>query len=449
MEAHDDSPLRAPEELLEPFREAETPRARWRVGTEAEKFGVFIEDGAPLPFDGPKSVRRVLEALVESHGWFEQRELEGGEVISLRRGESSITLEPGGQLELSGAPLETIHHTCTEFRGHMAELSAISEELGVAWLGLGFHPTATQAALPWVPKLRYRIMRDYLPTRGALALDMMRRTATVQANFDFESEVDAMRKLRVALRTQPVVTAMFANSPFAEGARTGDRTRRGRVWLEVDPDRSGLLPFAHRDDAGYADYVGWALDVPMFMLKRGDRVLENTGQTFRAFMKDGFSGATATRGDWTTHLNTLFPEVRLKTTLEVRGADGQGTWLTCALPALWKGLLYDEAALDELDALTRSWELPALNALRREVAAKGLHAAFEGESAGHWARRVLAIASGGLSRLNHLNRDGKDERIHLTELEGLVAEDRTPADVLLDSVREDHFLEDLLKHARV
>lgn len=450
LEAEDARPLTRLDQLLEPFHESEKPPSRWRVGTEAEKFGVRLDDGSPLPFEGPGGVKAVLEELVDRHGWFAEREHEGGEVISLRRGDASITLEPGAQLELSGAPLTTTHQTCAEFRGHMAELRDISDELGIGWLGLGFHPFARQEDLPWVPKLRYGVMKEYLPTRGARALDMMRRTATVQANYDWSSEEDAIRKIRVSLALSPVVTAMFANSPFVEGRPSGDRTHRGRVWLEVDPDRSGLLPFAWEEGFGYRSYVEWALDVPMFLVKREGKVLHNTGQTFRAFMKDGFSGATATMGDWLTHINTLFPEVRLKKTIEIRAADGQPTPMVCALPALMKGILYDETALAAAEALVRDLDHDTVNAAREPIAKDGLRASMAGRSVLDWATDTLEIAEAGLARVSHLNRQGQDERIHLSKLRALLERGQTPADAMLEEMDPDApLLPQVLAKARV
>ena len=420
------------------------------MGTEAEKFGVFVADGRPLPFEGERSVKTVLAELVDRHGWFEERETEGGEVISLRRGDASITLEPGAQLELSGAPLSSIHQTCAEFRGHMAELRDISDELGVAWLGLGFHPIARQEDLPWVPKLRYAIMKRYLPTRGGLALDMMRRTATVQANFDFSSEDDAARKLRVGLALAPVVTAIFANSPFVEGEATGERSHRARVWLDTDPDRSGLLPFAWKDDFGYRDYVEWALDVPMFGFKRDGELVPNTGQTFRAFMKDGFRGHRPTEADWKTHLNTLFPEARLKNILEVRGADGQPTPMVCALPALLKGVFYEDRALAAAEALVSKLDHDTLQAARADIADHGLRAQLAGREVLEWARDLLEISEGGLERLSFLNRKGEDERVHLAKVRALLEQGRSPADALLAEIDPAKpLLPQLLEKARV
>lgn len=443
------TPISGPDDLLRVFVSSEKPRARWRVGTEAEKFAVF-SDGKPIVFRGKRSISQILRELAEDHGWFTYSEYEGGEVISLQRGDSSITLEPGGQIELSGAPQDTIHQTCAEFRGHMAELRSIGEKLDIHWLGLGFHPFATQDELPWVPKLRYSVMREYLPTKGSMALDMMRRTATVQANFDFSSEADAMRKLRLSLSIQPVVTAMFANSPFVERSHHEDASHRARCWLHMDPDRSGLLPFAWNPKATYGDYIDWALDVPMFLILRAGNPVHNTGQTFRDFLQNGYEGHEACLEDWGTHLATLFPEVRLKNTLEVRGADSQSTDLTCALPALWKGLLYTDESLDALEALAEELDYESVEEARPQIVVSSLRATLKGQSVQSWAQQVIEIARQGLTRLANLNRNGRDEGIHLDRLEQLVAAGRCPADELRDKVRAGaSFVPDVLEHAKV
>ena len=425
-------PALSADDLLAPFVTAFTPPDLWRVGTEAEKFGLLADTLAPLPYEGERSVTAVLTALEELFGWFPEREYDGAAIIALKRGEASITLEPGGQLELSGSPVGTIHDTQAEWEQHMFELHDIGQRLGIVWLGLGFHPFAQQADLPWVPKLRYGIMREYLPTRGSMALDMMRRTCTVQANIDYESEADAMRKMRVSLKLSPIVTAMFANSPFIEGRITGERTHRARVWLNTDPDRSGLLPFAWSERAGFEDYIQWALDVPMFMVKRGSKAVKNTGQTFRAFMRDGFQGTEATLNDWVTHLGTLFPEVRLKKTIELRGADSLPSNLVSALPAIWKGLLYDEKARSRAEALCEPITFASAEAVRPDVAARGLQAEFLGKPMLQWAEQVLEIAQDGLANLHVPDRPGrKDERQYLEPLAALIEHGQTPADALL------------------
>ncbi|NOY93569.1 MAG: glutamate--cysteine ligase [Deltaproteobacteria bacterium] len=443
--------LSGPRDLLAPFHAAEKPRARWRVGTEAEKFGVHRTDGSPVAFEGPRGVRRVMELLTQRHGWQPHSEVANGETISLRRAGASITLEPGAQLELSGAPLSTVHETHAELRDHLAELTDVSRELDLAWLGLGFHPLATQAELPWVPKLRYSVMRQYLPTRGTRGLDMMRRTATVQANFDYSDEADALRKLRICLRLSPIVTGLFANSPFLEGRDAGDRSARARVWLDVDPDRAGLLPFALRDgELGYADYVEWALDAPMFMLRREDRVIHNTGQTFRDYLAHGFEDAHATFDDWETHLNTLFPEVRLKRTLELRGADSQSTEMSCALPAVWKGLLYEPTALDAAEKLSAELDADELLLSRGTIAEKALGAELGGRPVAEWARELLSISRSGLEQLAELDDEGRDEAIHLEPIEALAEEGLCPADLLRRNVTPGpQFVEGLLEHAQI
>jgi len=446
----DKTPLTSLDQLLEPFHESEKPRSRWRIGTEAEKVGVYT-DGSPVPYVGERGVAAVLADLVARHGWFEERESDEGDVIALRRGDASVTLEPGAQLELSGAPLTTIHETCAEFRAHMRELSDISERLGIVWLGLGFHPFAKREDLSFVPKLRYGVMREYLPTPGKYGLDTMLRTCTGQANLDYSSEEDAIRKLRVSLRLQPIVTAMFANSPFVEGKVTGERSHRARVWTDVDNDRAGLLDFAWEESPmGYQRYIEWVLDVPMFLVKREGKVVHNTGQTFRRFLAEGWQGVRATKEDWVTHVNSMFPEVRLKRTLEMRGADSLPTDLVCALPALWKGLLYEDHALEAAEALASKIRLADAKAARMEIADKALHARLGEREVGEWAQDVLRIAEGGLERLSNLNKSGEDERIHLARLGRLTRKGHSPADALLEKVDGSRpLLPQVLLHARL
>lgn len=427
-------PVRTLDDLCIPFFHAIKPVHEHRIGAEAEKFGVDQHTGAALPYEGDRSVLAVLEALVERHGWHPEAESAGGPLIALMRSGASVTLEPGGQLELSGAPLDNVHLICTEMSGHLAELRDISEELGIVWLGVGFHPFARQEDLTWVPKSRYKIMREYLPRQGAYGLDMMRRTATVQANFDYESEDDAMTKMRVALKLAPLTTALFANSPFYEGQPFGGKSYRAKVWLDTDPDRSGLVPPVWKRNAKFVDYVEWALDVPMFMFKRDGKKIANTGQSFRSFFKSGFQGYRPTMGDWQTHLNTLFPEVRLKKTIEVRGADAQGKDMACALPALFTGILYDKKALSEADAMTADWTFDEVERSRKDVWQKGLAARFRAGTLQPFAEKLIDIAKSGLERRAYLSPSGKDERVHLARLEELVSKGHSPADVLLDGI---------------
>ncbi len=421
------------DELELPFVRACKPREAFRVGAEAEKFGVDAKTGAPLRYAGDHGVERILRTLIEKHGWAEEGEYAGGPLIALRRGDASVTLEPGSQLELSGAPLPDAHAIARELVSHMSELAEVSRELGIVWLGVGYHPFARQEDLDWVPKARYAIMREYLPTRGGRALDMMRRTSTVQANLDYSSERDAMRKMRVTSKLAPVTTALFANSPFVEGALTADLSQRARVWLDVDPDRTGLVPQLWREGAGFRDYVEWALDAPLFMIKRDGKAVDNRGQPFRDFLKNGFQGHRATMSDWETHLNTLFPEVRLKRTIEIRGADSLPAPYFAALPALFMGLLYDDAALDEAEALVEPFGHDELAELRTRIPSQALRAQFRGRPLAELAQQVLDIASRGLER-RAIFHDGQDERVHLAPIVALAAQAKCPADALREAV---------------
>ena len=434
-----DAPITDLDALLAPFQEALKPRARFRVGSEAEKLGLVGDALRPIAFDGPSGVSAVLSALAAGYGWAAERERDSGAVIALLRDHASITLEPAGQLELSGAPFATIHEVRAELDRHLAELSAVSAPLGVRWLSMGFHPFARHEDLPHVPKLRYPVMRRYLPTRGPRALDMMRRTCTVQTNLDYDSETDAMRKLRVALVVQPIVTAMFANSPVVEGKLGPRKCERADVWLGMDPDRSGLLPFAWERRATFREYVEWALDVPMFIVLRGDDAIDATHLTFRRFMADGLSGHHATRGDWETHLNTLFPEARLKRTLELRGADAQPPDLVCAVSALWKGLLYDDAALAGAETLVANLTYAEVQRARPAIAERALQAELGGRPVQAWAEALVDLARAGLVRQAVPGPGAReiDESVHLSLLAKLVASGRAPADILLARIRAD------------
>jgi glutamate--cysteine ligase len=429
--------LRKSDDLLELFQQAEKPRSQFRIGTEAEKFAVDSQTGAPLAYDGARGVTRIFAALL-TKGWKEERETPEGPVIALHRDNASITLEPGSQLELSGAALSDIHETRSELDAHLAELAGISKEMNLTWLGVGFHPLAHQSDLGWVPKQRYAIMREYLPTRGSGGLDMMRRTATVQANFDFTDEADALRKFVVCSKLAPLVNALGANSPFEEGRLSGYKSRRGLVWLNMDPARSGLIPaLLSSPKPGYRDYAEWALDAGMFLIKRNGHALPNTGQTFRDYMANGYKGERATFGDWKLHLNTLFPEARLKSTLEVRGSDSLPSRLGCAVPALFTGILYDDQALAEAESFARELEVEALLRARPSLVQLGLEAQVGGRPMRALAERILEIANGGLMRRAKLNERGEDERIHLALLTQLVQSGKTPADALTEGLTAD------------
>jgi glutamate--cysteine ligase len=320
---------------------------------------------------------------------------------------------------------------------YRAELHAVSAPLDITWMSIGFHPFARHEDLPHVPKLRYPIMERYLPTRGPRALDMMRRTCTVQANVDYDSEADAMRKLRLSLAVQPVVTAMFANSPVIEGRLTDRACERAATWIGMDPDRSGLLPFAWRDNATLRDYVEWALDVPMFLIRRGDVSLDATHLTFRTFMTDGLSGHAATSSDWETHLNTLFPEVRLKRTIELRGADAPPPALSCAVAALWKGLLYDDRSLDAIERAVASLHPAEVERIRPEVAARALRATLGGRSMQRWAEDLLDLAQTALVRHAVHDAQGRDESLYLQGIRALVERGQTPSDVLRERIESE------------
>jgi glutamate--cysteine ligase len=424
-----DRPIRDLDELSALFSAAEKPVDQFRIGAEAEKFAIHT-DGSPLPYEGTDGIIGIFDALSD-FGWEPERETPDGPVISLTRGHASVTLEPGSQLELSGAALLNIHEIDAEFQNHLRELAPVSKRLGLHWLGVGFHPLARQEDLTWVPKQRYAIMREYLPTKGAAAHDMMRRTATVQANYDFSSEADAMKKLALSLKLSPLIHAMLANSPFKEGKLAGSKSVRGEVWLNMDPSRSGLIPrLWQTSKPRYSDYVEWALDSGMFLFKRDGQVVANTGQTFRAFMKDGFQGHRATVADFKLHLQTLFPEARLKNTLEVRGCDSLPAHLSMAVPALFTGLLYDARALDQATELLAPLSLEVVERDRPALVRQGLTAPWGEKRAVDYAQGVYELASSGLSRRGKRNAQNEDERRYIKPLERLLAKAECPADDL-------------------
>jgi glutamate--cysteine ligase len=430
--ADDARPIVDPAELVGIFQGAEKPPDQFRIGAEAEKFAVVEATGAPMDYE--HGVTRVFAGL-ETYGWTPERETDGGPIIALRRGAESITLEPGSQLELSGAALPDIHDIAKELERHLAELGPVSKELGLVWLSVGFHPLAAQSELGWVPKQRYAVMREYLPTKGYAAHDMMRRTATVQANFDYENEEDAIRKLVVSLRLSPLIHAMTANAPFEERRRSPYLSRRGEVWRHMDPTRSGLVPpMWQRGRLGYRTYVEWALDAGMFLFKRGERVVYNTGQSFRDFLANGFQGERATVGDFRLHLNTLFPEARLKNTIEVRACDAQRGDLAQAVPALFTGFLYDQKALGEAEELAMTFELDSLEAARPALVSDALRASIGGRPARALAERLLDIACGGLARRGRLDAEGRDERRYLDALVALVEKGLCPGDAVAEGL---------------
>ncbi len=423
------TPVGSVADLVEFFRGGEKPPARWLVGTEHEKIGLRADDLSPIPYEGPRGIGAVLEAIAASDGWTRVRE--GDQVIALEKDGASITLEPGGQLELSGAPLRSIHETCAELNEHLDVVRRVSEPLGLVWLSLGHNPLYDVHEIPHMPKARYAIMRSYLPTRDELGTHMMHLTATVQANLDYESEADMARKFRASMGITAVVSALFANAPLYCGKASGFVSRRLHIWHHTDPDRCGLLPFVFEPGFGYEDYAQWALDVPLFFVVREGRYLPARGTSFRQFLAHGFDGHRATLADWSLHLTTLFPEVRLKRVIELRGADAVPADMTCALPALWKGLLYDAEACEATWQLTKDWSFAERQAALGAVARAGLEARVAGRPVLELAREVVAIAREGLRRIGHAGAGGGDERRFLDPLADCVSRGKSPGEAVL------------------
>ncbi|MGB3390387.1 MAG: glutamate--cysteine ligase [Pseudaminobacter sp.] len=433
----DFQPIQGKDELVAYLAQGCKPREKWRIGTEHEKFPFYIDGNSPVPYGGERGIRSLLEGMQKTLGW--DPILDAGRVIGLVEptGQGAISLEPGGQFELSGAPLETIHQTCREGNAHLAQLREIAEPLGIRFLGLGGSPKWTLSETPKMPKSRYEIMTRYMPKVGTHGLDMMYRTCTIQVNLDFESEADMRRKMQVSLKLQPLSTALFANSPFTDGRPNGLQSWRGEIWTDTDNQRAGLLDFCFSPDFGFADYVDWALDVPMYFVIRDGRYHDMTHMTFRRFMegaaRNEMSDGMPTIGDWANHLSTLFPDVRLKRFLEMRGADG-GPWRRiCALPAFWVGLLYDSQALDAAEALTAGWTYEDVRAMREAVPAQGIDTDFRGATLRDLAREVLDISRLGLKNRNRTNRDGYDETTFLSTLDEVVARGTTSAQEMLNA----------------
>ena len=431
----DDTPISSVEELAAWMAEGCKPRDKWRIGTEHEKFVFFSESHAPVPYEGERSIKALLEGMAMMLGW--EPIIDAGKIIGLVEptGAGAISLEPGGQFELSGAPLETIHQTCRESNAHLAQLQEIAAPLGIGFLGIGGSPVWPLAETPKMPKSRYDIMTRYMPKVGSQGLDMMYRTCTIQVNLDFSSEADMRRKMQLGMKLQPLATALFAASPFTEGKPNGLVSWRGDIWRDTDNQRSGQLPFVYSDDFGFMDYVEWALDVPMYFVLRDGRYHEATHVTFRQFMNGALKGELdqpmPTIGDWTNHLGTLFPDARLKRFIEMRGADG-GPWRRiCALPAFWVGLLYDESAIEEALTLTRDWNLDEVNALRDATPRDGLNARINGQSLRDIGREALGISRRGLVNRARLNSEGNDESHFLAPLEETIARGTTLAEEML------------------
>ncbi len=429
-------------DLVAAIAKGEKRAADWRIGTEHEKFLFHTDTLGPVPYDGPRGVRALMQGLMTRFGWEAIRE--GDTIIALKRpsGEAggTVSLEPGGQFELSGDPLTTLHEVAHETREHLDQVKDVGEALGIGALGMGFAPVAKQVDVPRMPKRRYAVMSRYMPEVGTRGLDMMFRTCTIQVNLDFQSEADMVQKLRVGLALQPVATALFAASPFTEGKPNGFKSMRGEVWRDTDKARTGNLPFAFESGMGYERYVDYALDVPMYFIYRDGQYIDVAGASFRDFMAGNLARVlgrpelgehTATIDDWSDHLTTLFPDVRLKSFLEMRGADGGGLSQICALPAFWVGLLYDQTALDSASDLIGDWTAGDRDAMRNAVPKGGLDAPFRKGTVLDVARVAVDIARAGLVRRARLSMLGQDESVFVEPLQQIVRSGKTAADDML------------------
>lgn len=420
-------------ELVEWFEAGNKPKADWRIGTEHEKFGFTWNDLKPLPYEGDASIRAMLEGLRDQFGWTPIEE--GGYLIGLKKDGASVSLEPGGQFELSGAPLEHIHQTCNEVGQHLEEVRQIADPLGIGFIGLGASPIWSMDETPIMPKGRYKIMRTYMEKVGRLGRQMMFRTCTVQSNLDYGSEADMVKKFRTSLALQPLGTALFANSPFLEGRTNGFLSYRSQIWTDTDPDRTGMLPFVFEDGFGFERYVDYALDVPMYFVRRGGTYMDASGLSFRDFMAGKLPilpGELPAIDDFEDHLSTIFPEVRLKQFLEMRGSDS-GPWSRlCAFSAFWTGILYDEGALDAAWDLVKDWTDGEREALRQSVRTIGLNAPVPGgRTLQDFGKDILSIAKSGLRARAKLSVSGDDETGFLQELDRTLSSGLTPAEELL------------------
>jgi glutamate--cysteine ligase len=425
MSQTDDQPLTL-DDLTSYFADGCKPKSQFKVGAEHEKFGVRAADHLPPPYEGEGGILALMDGL-KPMGW--EPVMEGETLIGLHRGGANVSLEPGGQFELSGAPLADMHAIAAETKDHLDEVAKVAGPMGLSFLGLGFHPTITRAQSPVMPKGRYAIMRRYMPTVGGLGLDMMFRTCTVQANLDFASEADMVAKFRASLALQPIATALFANSPFKEGEPTGLLSTRANVWTDTDPDRTGLLDFVFEEGFGFESYARYALQVPMYFVKRGDTYIDVAGQSFGDFIEGklpGHPGERATKKDWADHTTTIFPEVRLKSYLEMRGADSGPLDMLVALPSLWTGILYDDAALAAAWDLCKGWTRDDRVALRIDAARTGLKGAVAGRPVKDVAADLIAIAKQGLKAR------GLGEEVHLAPLEAIADSGLTLADRWLE-----------------
>ncbi|TDR93896.1 glutamate--cysteine ligase [Enterovirga rhinocerotis] len=436
----DATPISSRDEMVAWVEAGEKPSSQWRIGTEHEKIPFYRAGHRPVPYEGERGIRALVDGLGRAIGW--EPIVEDGRPIGLadQAGGGAISLEPGGQFELSGAPLQTVHETARELEQHLAAVRGVADPLGIGFLTLGMSPAWTRAETPVMPKGRYGIMAAYMPKVGQLGLDMMFRTSTVQTNLDFGSEADMVAKLRLSLALQPIATALFANSPFTDGKPNGFVSMRSEIWRDTDRARTGMLPFVFDEGMGYEAYVDYALDVPMYFVKRGDTYHDVTGQSFRDLLAGrlpGLPGERATSSDWANHLSTIFPEVRLKRFLEMRGSDVGPPEMIVAQSAFWTGLLYDSAALDGAMEIVRGWSAEQRQGLRDEVPRQGLRATIAGRTVREVSREVLALARAGLAKRARADEGGSDETRHLDVLDAIVADGRTQADAWLDRFNGD------------
>jgi len=433
-------PIEHHDQLAQYMADGCKPKEAWRIGTEHEKFGYCKDTHKPLPYAGERSIEAVLSGLRDRFGW--SPVTEGGKLTGLEKNGANVSLEPGGALELSGAPLETIHETCDEVNVHLHEVKEVADEIGVGFIGLGAAPIWQHDEMPLMPKGRYQLMDDYMGRVGTMGRTMMRRTCTVQVNLDFGSESDMVQKMRVAIALQPVATALFANSPFFEGKVNGHKSWRSRVWRDLDPDRTGMVPFVFEDGFGFEAWVQYALDVPMYFVYRDGKYINALGQSFRDFLKGelpALPGEMPTLSDWADHLTTLFPEARVKQYIETRGADG-GPWRRlCALPAFWVGLMYDQGALDGAWDLVKGWDAQTREALRVAASVDGLQAQVGGIGMHDLAREVVTLAEAGLKARAMPGAGGlvPDETHFLSALKDSLDSGKVPADELLEHYNGD------------
>lgn len=430
----DATPIESRDELVAWVEAGEKPKAQWRIGTEHEKIPFYRADHSPVPYAGDRGVQALLAGLMRETDW--EPITDGGNLIGLFEGEGggAISLEPGGQFELSGGLVSDVHETQAELDAHLEAIQRVAEPLGIGFLDLAMSPLWSRADTPVMPKSRYRIMMGYMPKVGRLGLDMMLRTSTVQVNLDYADEADMVKKLRVSLALQPICTALFANSPFTEGQPNGFLSMRSQIWTDTDPHRTGMMPCAFEDGFGYERYVDWVMDVPMYFVMRDGTYHDVAGESFRDLM-DGklpqLPGVRASRSDWANHVSTVFPEVRLKRFLEMRGADAGPRSHLVAMPAFWTGLLYDQSALDAAWDLVKSWSAAERQALRDAVPREGLSARIAGHSVHEIARETLRIAREGLEARGVIDRLGRDETRFLDPLEQIVATGTNRAQALL------------------